>query len=70
MPRAAAPRKTVSRVCTSAGRFPTWRRMFSGIHCRPMTQRIPHNILRAVGKREALVHTRDTVLRGAAVRGK
>ena len=33
-------------------------------------QWIPENILRAVGKREALVHTRDTFLRGAAVRGK
>lgn len=33
-------------------------------------QWIPENILREVGKRAALVHTRDTVLRGAAVRGK
>jgi AcrR family transcriptional regulator len=33
-------------------------------------QWIPENILRAVGKRAALVHTRDTVLRGAAVRSK
>jgi AcrR family transcriptional regulator len=33
-------------------------------------QWIPENILRAVGKRAALVHTRDTVLRGTAVRGK
>jgi AcrR family transcriptional regulator len=33
-------------------------------------QWIPENILRAVGKRTALVHVRDTVLRGAAVRGK
>ena len=33
-------------------------------------QWIPENILRDVGKRAALVHTRDTVLRGAAVRGK
>lgn len=33
-------------------------------------QWIPENILRAVGKRAALVHTRDTFLRGAAVRGK
>jgi AcrR family transcriptional regulator len=32
-------------------------------------QWIPENILRAVGKRAALVHVRDTVLRGAAVRG-
>ena len=32
-------------------------------------QWIPENILRAVGKRAALVHARDTVLRGAAVRG-
>jgi AcrR family transcriptional regulator len=32
-------------------------------------QWIPENILRAVGKRTALVHVRDTVLRGAAVRG-
>ena len=33
-------------------------------------QWIPENILRTVGKRMALVHVRDTVLRGAAVRGK
>jgi AcrR family transcriptional regulator len=33
-------------------------------------QWIPENILRAVGKRTALVHVRDTVLRGAAVRSK
>jgi AcrR family transcriptional regulator len=33
-------------------------------------QWIPENILRAVGKRAALVHTRDTFLRGAAVRSK
>lgn len=33
-------------------------------------QWIPENILRSVGKRQALVHTRDTFLRGAAVRGK
>jgi AcrR family transcriptional regulator len=33
-------------------------------------QWIPENILRDVGKRAALVHARDTVLRGAAVRGK
>ncbi len=33
-------------------------------------QWIPENILRAVGKRAALVHARDTVLRGTAVRGK
>jgi AcrR family transcriptional regulator len=33
-------------------------------------QWIPENILREVGRRAALVHTRDTVLRGAAVRGK
>jgi AcrR family transcriptional regulator len=33
-------------------------------------QWIPENILRAVGKRTALVHVRDTVLRGAAVRAK
>jgi len=32
-------------------------------------QWIPENILRAVGKRAALVHVRDTVLRGVAVRG-
>ena len=32
-------------------------------------QWIPENILRAVGKRTALVHVRDTVLRGVAVRG-
>ncbi len=33
-------------------------------------QWIPENILREVGKRAALVHARDTVLRGVAVRGK
>ncbi|SPM31144.1 TetR/AcrR family transcriptional regulator [Mycobacterium terramassiliense] len=33
-------------------------------------QWIPENILRAVGKRAALMHVRDTVLRGAAVRGR
>ncbi|OMC12126.1 TetR/AcrR family transcriptional regulator [Mycobacterium sp. SP-6446] len=33
-------------------------------------QWIPENILRAVGRRTALVHARDTVLRGVAVRGK
>jgi AcrR family transcriptional regulator len=33
-------------------------------------QWIPENILREVGKRTALVHVRDTVLRGAAVRSK
>jgi AcrR family transcriptional regulator len=33
-------------------------------------QWIPENILRAVGKRAALVHARDTVLRGVAVRSK
>jgi AcrR family transcriptional regulator len=33
-------------------------------------QWIPENILRAIGKRTALVHARDTVLRGVAVRGK
>jgi AcrR family transcriptional regulator len=33
-------------------------------------QWIPENILRSVGKRAALVHARDTVLRGVAVRGK
>ncbi|MGB8388930.1 TetR/AcrR family transcriptional regulator [Mycobacterium sp.] len=32
-------------------------------------QWIPEHILRAVGKRAALVHARDTVLRGVAVRG-
>jgi hypothetical protein len=32
-------------------------------------QWIPENILRAVGKRAALVHARDTVLRGVAARG-
>lgn len=32
-------------------------------------QWIPENILAAVGKRAALVHVRDTVLRGVAVRG-
>ena len=30
---------------------------------------IPENILRAAGKRAALIHARDTVLRGVAVRG-
>ncbi|CQD19658.1 TetR family transcriptional regulator [Mycobacterium lentiflavum] len=38
--------------------------------CVISLQWIPENILRDVGKRPALVHTRDTVLRGAAVRGK
>jgi hypothetical protein len=33
-------------------------------------QWIPENILRSVGKRAALVHVRDTVLRGAAVRSR
>jgi len=33
-------------------------------------QWIPENILRAIGTRAALVHARDTVLRGVAVRGK
>jgi AcrR family transcriptional regulator len=33
-------------------------------------QWIPENILRAIGKRAALVHARDTVLRGVAVRAK
>ncbi len=33
-------------------------------------QWIPENILYEVGKRAALVHARDTVLRGVAVRGK
>jgi AcrR family transcriptional regulator len=33
-------------------------------------QWIPENILHAVGKRAALVHARDTVLRGVAVRAK
>lgn len=33
-------------------------------------QWIPENILRDVGKRAGLVHARDTVLRGVAVRGK
>ncbi len=33
-------------------------------------QWIPENILSAVGKRAALVHVRDTVLRGVAVRSK
>jgi AcrR family transcriptional regulator len=33
-------------------------------------QWIPENILRDVGKRSALVHSRDTVLRGAAGRGR
>jgi AcrR family transcriptional regulator len=38
--------------------------------CVIALQWIPENILRAVGKRTALVHVRDTVLRGVAVRGK
>jgi hypothetical protein len=33
-------------------------------------QWIPENILRSVGKRAALVHVRDTVLRGVAVRAE
>jgi hypothetical protein len=33
-------------------------------------QWIPENILAEIGKRAALVHARDTVLRGVAVRGK
>ncbi|MDR3656262.1 MAG: TetR/AcrR family transcriptional regulator [Mycobacterium sp.] len=33
-------------------------------------QWIPENILSEVGKRTALVHARDTVLRGVAIRGK
>lgn len=33
-------------------------------------QWLPENILRAVGKRGAVVHSRDTVLRGVGVRGK
>lgn len=33
-------------------------------------QWIPENILREIGKRPALVHIRDTVLRGVAGRGK
>jgi AcrR family transcriptional regulator len=33
-------------------------------------QWIPENILRAVGRRAALVHARDTFLRGVAARGK
>jgi AcrR family transcriptional regulator len=33
-------------------------------------QWIPENILRAIGKRAALVHARDTVLRGVAVRSR
>ena len=33
-------------------------------------QWIPENILRAIGRRAALLHVRDTVLRGVAVRGK
>jgi AcrR family transcriptional regulator len=37
--------------------------------CLVGLQWIPENILRAVGKRAALVHVRDTVLRGVAVRG-
>jgi AcrR family transcriptional regulator len=37
--------------------------------CLVGLQWIPENILRAGGKRAALVHVRDTVLRGVAVRG-
>jgi AcrR family transcriptional regulator len=37
--------------------------------CLVGLQWIPENILRDVGKRAALVHVRDTVLRGVAVRG-
>jgi AcrR family transcriptional regulator len=37
--------------------------------CLVGLQWIPENILRAVGQRAALVHVRDTVLRGVAVRG-
>jgi hypothetical protein len=33
-------------------------------------QWIPENILAEIGKRPALLHVRDTVLRGVAVRGK
>jgi AcrR family transcriptional regulator len=33
-------------------------------------QWIPENILRAIGRRAALVHARDTCLRGVAVRGR
>lgn len=33
-------------------------------------QWIPENILRAIGRRAALLHARDTFLRGVAVRGK
>jgi AcrR family transcriptional regulator len=33
-------------------------------------QWIPENIVRAIGRRAALVHARDTFLRGVAVRGK
>jgi hypothetical protein len=32
-------------------------------------QWIPENILRAIGTRASLLHARDTVLRGVAVRG-
>jgi AcrR family transcriptional regulator len=38
--------------------------------CTIGLQWIPENILRAIGTRASLVHARDTVLRGAAVRGK
>ena len=33
-------------------------------------QWIPENILQDIGSRASLVHARDTVLRGVAVRGK
>jgi hypothetical protein len=33
-------------------------------------QWIPENILQDIGTRASLVHARDTVLRGVAVRGK
>jgi hypothetical protein len=32
-------------------------------------QWIPENILRELGTRESLIHSRDTVLRGIAIRG-
>lgn len=37
--------------------------------CLIALQWIPENILAEIGKRPALLHVRDTVLRGVAVRG-
>ena len=40
------------------------------VRCVIGLQWIPENILRAIGRRAALVHARDTCLRGVAVRGR